>query len=74
MLGEDQPLSERGEDKARAPGAGVVHSHALRAALGRSMAGICAEGWAYLSSSNQSTLAAADVATAQRLNPARSIE
>ena len=32
------------------------------------------EGWAYLSSSNQSTLAAADVATAQRLNPARSIE
>ena len=74
MLGEDQPLSERGEHKARAPGAGMVHSNALRAPWGKSLAGICAEGWAHLSSSNQSTLAAADVAAAQRLNPARSIE
>ena len=74
MLGEDQPLSERGEHKARAPGAGMVHSNALRAPWGRSLAGICAEGWAHLSSPNQSPLAVADVAAAQRLNPARSIE
>ena len=74
MLGEDQPLSERGEHKARAPGAGMVHSNALRAPWGRSLAGICAEGWAHLSSPNQSPLAAADVAAAQRLNPARIIE